>query len=250
MFITKQKRKMGNPETEIIDWSKSDYYVIGIGNSLKEVITDLNKREYSKCEIVWIENFNYVKIPSFKFIIFLVDYIDSDIVKGIEGSYTVGNITIICSIFNIENIISKYDCALKIRETSPYFSDVESFLDILFKPWYIAVNEIDYLHFFANAKKLRLFSYVIRDGSEEAYKKFDESMINAIEKLQDNQYRYVISSIYTKDGVKANSFIGSHYHSIDQKFRDEKKIETIRHYKRDPSIKDERIIVVLLLIGS
>lgn len=242
---------MGNPETEILDWDQSDYFVIGIGNSMREVVAELNKREYSKCKILWIENFKDVKIPSFKFMIFLVDYIDSDIVKGIEGFYSAGNITIVCSIFNIENIILKYDCALQVRKnTIPYFSDAESFLDILFKPWYIAVDEIDYLHFFSNAKNLRLFSYAIRDGSEEAYHKFDEAMMTAIDNLQENQYKYIVSSIYTKDGINSNSFIGSHYHIYDHKIQEEKKIDTIRHYKRDPSIKDDRIIVVLLLIGG
>ena len=242
---------MGNLETEILDWDQSDYFVVGIGNSMKEVIAGLNRKEYSKCKIVWMDNLKNVKKPSFKFIIFLIDYIDSDVVKGIERFYSAGNITIICSFFNIENIILKYDCALQIRKnTSPYFSDAEAFLDILFKPWYIAVDKIDYLHFFSNARKLSLFGYVIRDGSEEAYHKFDEVMMNEIDKLKVNQYKYIVSSITTKDSVKANSFIGSHYHIYDKKIMEEKKIDTIRHYKRDPSIKDDRIIVVLLLIGG
>ena len=74
--------------------------------------------------------------------------------------------------------------------------------------------------------------------------------MTAIEKLQENQYKYIVSSLYAKEGIKVNSFIGNHYHIYDHKIQEEKKIDRIRHYKRDPSIKDDRIIVVLLLIGG
>ena len=50
-------------------------------------------------------------------------------------------------------------------------------------------------------------------------------MMTAIEKLQENQYKYIVSSIYAKDGIKANSFIGNHYHIyMTIKFRKKRKL--------------------------
>lgn len=189
---------------------------------MKSVIDNLRKKNYEKCKFLWLPNFKEIEIPSFKFIIFLFDYVDVNLKDKIEKFYRKGNITVLCSIFNISLLIEKYDCNFIIHKTDPYFHEVEILLDILYSKWYFAIGEMDYLHLFTNSKNICLMKYVIKDDSEDSFKKFETFMYDTIEKIPRNKYKLLLTNIKTKDRIKANSNIAKSYSKYEKILMEEK----------------------------
>lgn len=234
-----------------IDWNQSDYYVIGVGESVTPVLACMEKKNYESCQILWLDNLKEIKIPSFKFIIFILDSVDALIIDRLEEFYDAGNIIVICHLNNDENNIIKYDCKLMISaDSKPYFYEIEAFLDVLFKPFYMGIGYIDFLHFFTNAKKLKIEKYVIPDREEKSFVGFNNFITGLFYEIPEEEYKILITSINSKKPINSNCILNKKYNQYESWLWINKKMDTLRLYRTDSAIDEEKIEIVFLFIGK
>lgn len=233
-----------------IEWNKYNYFIIGVGNRLKEVIDNLKKDKYEKCEFIWIEDMMDIQIPSFKFIFILIDFVDNEIIDKIERFYEKSNITILCSPLRINQLIEKYDSIFLIKRMfCPYFLEMRILLQILFTHGYMSINDIDFLHFFCDGKILKVSQYILQNESEESIKEFEIFLQQQLSYIIKGNNKILITEISSKNGIKVDGLINNNYRKYENQL-EEIGMKIVRQYKRDQNLEEGKIRISMLLIGE